>query len=46
MRWDFQGAKVGNSMPRKAQNEAWGGVWATHGVGKGLGWFRKCQNKP
>ena len=28
MRWDFQGGNW--QVPRKAQNQAWGGVWATH----------------
>ena len=40
------------AVPRKAQNEAWGMVWAAHasqdwgGKGFGLGWFGKGQTEP
>jgi len=30
MRWDFQGGNW--QVPRKAQNEAWGGAWSANHV--------------
>ena len=34
MRWDFQGGNW--QVPRMAENEAWGGVWAAHASQEGF----------